>query len=1071
MNGVDAMPVRIKAEPHDGLAPRSAPPAPIATNGFNAHHRPPLAPTHPHNRGPGSARVSMVSSAGGQGCVPPAVPGANGFIKEKEAAPAVSEDAVDYDSVRGVFGWATLDGTNVPYIIRKYRKFVAVRIVEKKMLSKYPNSFPDELGKKDPLISYFVTEAEAKLLNEINTIHCSYEYGQQPFSTKDLIVDLTEFEEFFKLVKKTFPDEVLATMSAEENGSSPVDDKKAALSKVCGWMQINNTVTPYIVRSSGKFVPLSVILYAAQLLTKESVEGHLPTEQECVLLNSTCQGAGFDFTFGKNTRLIHISEVVRRCQVRIFELPFENPLQHAQYIDSLQQSELSGVPPHPPPAPSVVPGNMSLPYQSKPIVSEGPPNFHPFNPYNPFVSMANMMSQTSAPRHRSEQTASSVAMSAATQLVSTQSAPIFFPPAPPSSMSRGSQSNSHSALPQHPGNQTHSSSGIVPGLQTHNPALASGVVPNNQRHSLSGIVPGNQRQSPLGIVPGNQRQSPSGVVPGNQRHSPSGIVPGLQTQNYSLASGLVTGHQTHSPSGVAAGHQTHSPSGMGPPRAPSPQAGSSQGRMGSPSGLAASHASTHPSGFHPHFVRGGPGVSGRFHYPGIPVSGASAIPRLPPPYLPPHPHLMQRLGQPPMSGQHGPGPHPFMPPPPHFSGQQNQVMIPGVGPVPRGALHMMGYPHLPSGLPPQMAVTHTPDQLQHLPNPNSGPSQQAMLPPYQLQAYLQSTSRPPSQPGVQPQVARSSASSIVHASRNSPPSGVGVARPSLSAPQPQGQAYPTQPTIFPVQLSPASARLPGADAATLPTSHQQSKPAVLPAPDEHLKLVASIKAVMSHGKSISCMRRDCSERKGNLCLVEAVAKLYFPKCSLAEFVHALRNVLQINLPVCTQTEAKAFIHFYNLPVTSLNDNHMIDLDDLNNYFPQISYMFRHAAADSSTALAGKPPVMNTTRRSNGTEGTTRLASPSAPITIVLNNNDSAEVISIDSGPPTPVSDSPTVRKRAGGGLEGSGVKVNRCNSSATADEVDGPTAGAENTVTTDTPTVSNSSTTRQATTSQVIVID
>ncbi|KAK7499686.1 hypothetical protein BaRGS_00009027 [Batillaria attramentaria] len=160
----------------------------------------------------------------------------------KEKAQMSLEDAIDCDSVRGVFGWTTLDGVNVPYIIRKYRKFVAVRIVEKKMLSKYPNSFPDELGKKEPLVSYFVTEAEANLLNEINTVHCSFEYGHQPFTTKDLIVDLVEFEEFYNLVKKTFPEDVLASMTGDGDEAG-VDEKKRQLSKLCGWMQINNTRT------------------------------------------------------------------------------------------------------------------------------------------------------------------------------------------------------------------------------------------------------------------------------------------------------------------------------------------------------------------------------------------------------------------------------------------------------------------------------------------------------------------------------------------------------------------------------------------------------------------------------------------------------------------------------------------------------------------------------------------------------------------------------------------------------------------------------------------------------------
>lgn len=118
----------------------------------------------------------------------------------------ISENQIDFSSVKGIFGWTTVDGVNVPYIFRKDKQFVSVRIVEQKLLSKYPNSYPDELGKHQPLTSYFITGHEAKLLNEINTVHCGGEFGQKQFNSKDLIVLLEDFVDFYNLVKKTFPE-------------------------------------------------------------------------------------------------------------------------------------------------------------------------------------------------------------------------------------------------------------------------------------------------------------------------------------------------------------------------------------------------------------------------------------------------------------------------------------------------------------------------------------------------------------------------------------------------------------------------------------------------------------------------------------------------------------------------------------------------------------------------------------------------------------------------------------------------------------------------------------------------
>jgi hypothetical protein len=58
-----------------------------------------------------------------------------------------------------------------------------------------------------------------------------------------------------------------------------------------------------------------------------------------------------------------------------------------------------------------------------------------------------------------------------------------------------------------------------------------------------------------------------------------------------------------------------------------------------------------------------------------------------------------------------------------------------------------------------------------------------------------------------------------------------------------------------------------------------------------------------------------------------------------EFLFALENVLNVPLMTCNETEEKAFIQYYSLPVVTLKCNKMIKFDDLEKYFPQLTYMF------------------------------------------------------------------------------------------------------------------------------------
>ncbi|XP_013065562.2 uncharacterized protein LOC106054299 isoform X1 [Biomphalaria glabrata] len=665
----------------------------------------------------------------------------------------VAEDAIDSESVKGIFGWATVDGTCIPTILRRQKKFVSVRIVERKLLSKYPNTFPDELGKKDPLVSYFITAAEAKLLNEINVTHCDYEYGHNPFTVKDLIVDLEEFEEFFKIVKKTFPAEVLAKIGGELSLSAAAPLGKTDLSQCCGWMQINNTVSPYILRTENgkqvKLVPLSVIVYAAGLLTNSSVDGLLPTPQECSFLNEACKTAGFEFEFGKNTRLISINEVLQRCQVQLFELPFKNPLQHARYLDSR-----TGQP------------------SSSPLVTP--------------ISQAN----------------------------STASLHTHQPPRPVR------------ASPSQPANME-----LIPVSQPDiNPFLSMFQSPS-------------LRPQMLGL---------SGNYNALQQHY-AGIDPArLPLQRSQLIADNAVDN-----SGAAISHSIPGLSWPGMPRLPPPAHSNTSSMM----------VKTPP-------VTPDPPISVAY-----PLSSLPQQPKISP--------SMPDLSHPIYQRSHAP-------------------QRPSVSQLLQkdNSAHMVRYPPPVTGLPP------SPHQYA-----------QSSAFPFGVNQFDSSLFARTEIPD--PRYLRDSTGANSAGSR----------RRSLESPQNSALHMPH------------FAQLMHATPASYSSNNNYQK----------AELSRMISACLVNGKSISCLNVNFSHRKGNFCLVEAVSKLYFPTVPLAEFVKVLQTILKVNLYECTAEEEAAFVQYYNLPVNKLKCNKIIRVDDLENYFPQLNYMFTKCSteqASKSDALAG-----------------------------------------------------------------------------------------------------------------------
>lgn len=145
------------------------------------------------------------------------------------------------DSRKGHFGWETFDKIYLPYIIRKTEKYSAVRIVEQKLLHTYFNELHQDLYNCTSVQSFYITNIEARLMNEINNQHCDQEFDEINFTTNDLIVRLSEaqkFQQFLDVCRKKL------------HQSCSLDD-------TCGFIRFNSEfVVPYTVRDGKKLVPM-----------------------------------------------------------------------------------------------------------------------------------------------------------------------------------------------------------------------------------------------------------------------------------------------------------------------------------------------------------------------------------------------------------------------------------------------------------------------------------------------------------------------------------------------------------------------------------------------------------------------------------------------------------------------------------------------------------------------------------------------------------------------------------------------------------------------------------------------
>ena len=150
---------------------------------------------------------------------------------------------LDEESKKGRFGWFEIEKTYLPFINRYgTEKYTSVRMVERRLLNRYLQVLPQEVNSCTCIRSYYITDAESKLLNEINMKHQDCIYGKEAFTSKDLVVRLKDAKEFQKFLDLCHKKLVLKRSNASDR---------------CGFFRINGeSVVPYTVKEGTKYVPL-----------------------------------------------------------------------------------------------------------------------------------------------------------------------------------------------------------------------------------------------------------------------------------------------------------------------------------------------------------------------------------------------------------------------------------------------------------------------------------------------------------------------------------------------------------------------------------------------------------------------------------------------------------------------------------------------------------------------------------------------------------------------------------------------------------------------------------------------
>lgn len=111
--------------------------------------------------------------------------------------------------------WVDIDNTQLPAVMRGGERFLAVHMVQLKLLSKFPPAIPAEIISRFTMVSHKMSTVEAWQFNVINAIKRKFDLGCQLFTTQDEVVRLNDVQMFYWNVKALNLSRIIQQYDAE----------------------------------------------------------------------------------------------------------------------------------------------------------------------------------------------------------------------------------------------------------------------------------------------------------------------------------------------------------------------------------------------------------------------------------------------------------------------------------------------------------------------------------------------------------------------------------------------------------------------------------------------------------------------------------------------------------------------------------------------------------------------------------------------------------------------------------------------------------------------------------------
>ncbi|EYC43160.1 hypothetical protein Y032_0501g2594 [Ancylostoma ceylanicum] len=111
--------------------------------------------------------------------------------------------------------WVEIDNTQLPSVMRGGERFLAVHMVQLKLLSKFPPAIPAEIISRFTMVSHKMSTVEAWQFNAINAIKRKFDLGCQLFTTQDEVVRLNDVQLFYWNVKALNLSRIIQQYDAE----------------------------------------------------------------------------------------------------------------------------------------------------------------------------------------------------------------------------------------------------------------------------------------------------------------------------------------------------------------------------------------------------------------------------------------------------------------------------------------------------------------------------------------------------------------------------------------------------------------------------------------------------------------------------------------------------------------------------------------------------------------------------------------------------------------------------------------------------------------------------------------